>query len=499
MDKVSATAYRQSESLPLNGRSVGKEDTRKRKRSLFVGKFRLFNHFVHGQFVLLATFEFVTLACLMLGISDWKLEGLGDYARMLFPPTLLSFFLAAVGLYDTRQRPHSSYVIKRILSALVLSTLCLVSVNIVWVWFRGYPLFELGVTEAASSALVLFSIRGLFYRYVDGKVLRKRVMVYGAGKRAAYIQLMRRKADMRGFELVGFVSESGVSVDDAIQNSCKDILHDSSELAAWAKAHQVDEIVVALDDRRQGKRINELLQCKLSGIEVIDMLDFFERERGVIHLDLFNPGWMIYSRGFKPDTWRSFKKRAIDVLASLFLLFIFSPFIVLTIIAILIECRGKDKIFYTQKRVGRDGKPFDVYKFRSMRSDAEAGGKAQWAQKNDARVTKVGEIIRKFRIDELPQLWNVLIGDMSLVGPRPERPQFVDHLEGLNSLYPERHRVSPGVTGWAQLCYPYGASDEDSLKKLEFDLYYVKNHSFFLDMYILIQTVEVVLFQKGSR
>jgi FlaA1/EpsC-like NDP-sugar epimerase len=158
--------------------------------------------------------------------------------------------------------------------------------------------------------LVLFSIRGLFYRYVDGKVLRKRVMVYGAGKRAAYIQLMRRKADMRGFELVGFVSESGVSVDDAIQNSGKDILHDSSELAAWAKAHQVDEIVVALDDRRQGKRINELLQCKLSGIEVIDMLDFFERERGVIHLDLFNPGWMIYSRGFKPDTWRSFKKES---------------------------------------------------------------------------------------------------------------------------------------------------------------------------------------------
>jgi exopolysaccharide biosynthesis polyprenyl glycosylphosphotransferase len=188
-----------------------------------------------------------------------------------------------------------------------------------------------------------------------------------------------------------------------------------------------------------------------------------------------------------------------DLFASTALLILSSPLSLLTALAILIESRGKGPVFYFQERTGLNGVPFKVIKFRSMRTDAEADGKARWATKDDPRVTKVGAVIRKYRLDEIPQLWNILRGDMSLVGPRPERPEFVERLTRLNPLYWERHRVKPGLTGWAQLSYPYGSSDEDSMQKLQYDLYYIKNRTLFFDFYILIQTAEVVLFRKGSR
>jgi len=498
MEKVSASAYTRSNSIALDAANLNDKKGSKRNGSLFVGKFRLFNHYVHGQFLLLAATEFVALSALMSFLSGWQVEGLGDAIRMLFPPLMLAFFLSSVGLYDTRQRADSAYVLKRIFAALILSTISLYLINVVTVWIRGYPLFTLGITAAAASAIVILLIRAAFYRWVDGILLKRRILVYGTGHRASHINRLRRKADRRGFELVGFVEASSHETGEALVDGAKVVTHQAC-LSEWAVEHNIDEIIIAMDDRRQSLHVDQLLRCRMSGIAINDMLDFFERERGVIELDLFNPGWMIYSRGFNPDAWRAIKKRFIDLLASVFLITLFSPFILVTALAIWIESKGKGPIFYKQQRVGKNGLPFDVYKFRSMRTDAESSGKVQWAQKNDPRVTRVGNIIRKFRIDELPQLWNVLIGDMSLVGPRPERPQFVDHLNDLNALYGERHRVSPGVTGWAQLCYPYGASDEDSLQKLQYDLYYVKNHSFFLDMYILIQTVEVVLFQKGSR
>lgn len=203
-------------------------------------------------------------------------------------------------------------------------------------------------------------------------------------------------------------------------------------------------------------------------------------------------------KGFTPDALRVLKKRSIDFVVSAVLFVVFSPFMLLTGLAIWLESKGRGPIFYTQTRVGKGGKPFEVIKFRSMRTDAEADGRAQYAVTGDPRITRVGAFIRKYRLDELPQIWNVLVGDMSLVGPRPERPEFVKHLQKVNPLYAERHRLSPGVTGWAQLCYPYGSSDDDSMQKLQYDLYYVKNHGLFLDLYILTQTVEVVLFKKGA-
>ena len=257
---------------------------------------------------------------------------------------------------------------------------------------------------------------------------------------------------------------------------------------------------MALDDRRQGTiPTDELLNCRMSGIDVSDMLDFFERETAKIRLDLLRPSWLIHAEGFKYHALREFSKRAFDVTLATTLFVLTLPLMLLTAAAICMESGGNGSVFYRQERVGKDGKVFDLIKFRSMQMDAEKDGKARWAAKNDPRVTRVGNFIRKYRLDELPQLWNVLRNDMSIVGPRPERPEFVENLSRLSPLYKERHRVKPGIAGWAQLRYPYGASEQDSIEKLQYDLYYVKNHRLIFDLYILVQTVEVVLYTKGAR
>jgi len=232
---------------------------------------------------------------------------------------------------------------------------------------------------------------------------------------------------------------------------------------------------------------------------VLDVVDFFERESGKIMLEFVTAGWMVFSDGFNNGVVRTSSKRLFDVTASFVLLMATWPLMLMTVIAIWLEEGFGAPLVYRQQRVGFNGKTFDVIKFRSMSVDAEQDGKAVWAQQNDSRVTWVGNFIRKCRVDELPQIINVLKGDMAFVGPRPERPQFVDQLSSHIPHYAARHHVKPGIAGWAQLCYPYGADDNDARQKLQFDLYYVKNHSMFLDCLILVQTVEVVLFGKGAR
>jgi sugar transferase (PEP-CTERM system associated) len=271
-------------------------------------------------------------------------------------------------------------------------------------------------------------------------------------------------------------------------------------LQDYAVLARVDEYVIAMDDRRKQLPMDDLLDCKMSGVEVTDVLTFFERETGKIRLDLLNPGWMIFSDGFSQDFVREFSKRTFDIAASLFLLMLAWPVMVVTMLAICMErggCRGP--VFYRQVRIGQNGKPFKMLKFRSMAVDAEKPGQIQWAQADDKRVTRIGAFIRRLRIDELPQIFNVLKGEMSFVGPRPERPQFVTQLSENIPYYHERHRVKPGISGWAQLCYPYGSSEKDAREKLQYDLYYVKNHSLFLDLTVMLHTAEVVLFGKGAR
>jgi sugar transferase (PEP-CTERM system associated) len=269
-------------------------------------------------------------------------------------------------------------------------------------------------------------------------------------------------------------------------------------LLRYAQRRRVDEIVVALDERRKELPIGELLDCKLAGIGVIEIATFFEREASRIELDV-RASWIVFSDGFRRGALARAIKRLFDLLISSSLIIMLAPLMVLTALAIAIESKGHGALFYRQIRMGEEGEPFKLLKFRSMLENAEQDGVARWAQKNDSRITKVGAFIRRARLDELPQLWNVLVGDMSFVGPRPERPEFVCDLQKNIPYYQERLRVKPGMTGWAQICYPYGASEKDAFAKLEFDLYYVKNYSVFLDLTILLRTAEVVLLGKGVR
>jgi sugar transferase (PEP-CTERM system associated) len=228
-------------------------------------------------------------------------------------------------------------------------------------------------------------------------------------------------------------------------------------------------------------------------------MSFLERETGKVRLDVLNPSWMIFSEGFRRTGLRNLVSRVLDILASLLLLAVAWPVMLLAMLAIKIEDGPRASVLYRQLRVGQDGHLFEALKFRSMRQDAEADGVARWADAQDGRVTRVGALMRKTRIDELPQLLNVLRGDMRFVGPRPERPEFVEALSDSVPYYRERHCVKPGLTGWAQLCYPYGSSEQDAIEKLQYDLYYIKNRTLLFDLAILLQTVEVVIFGKGAR
>ena len=261
----------------------------------------------------------------------------------------------------------------------------------------------------------------------------------------------------------------------------------------------VDEIVVAMDDRRGNLPVRDLLDARLRGIDIIDLLEFLERETGKIRVDLVQPGWLIFSPGFRTSWLRRSVKRAMDLFVGAIGVTLGAPVMLLTALAIKLEDGASAPVFYRQTRVGQGGKPFEILKFRSMYMNAEAEGEAVWAEESDMRVTRVGRVLRKFRADEVPQVLNVLRGQMSIVGPRPERPEFVADLQKSIPYYSERHIVKPGITGWAQLRYTYGATEEDAMEKLQHELYYIKNHSLMLDVMIILQTVEVVLWSKGAR
>ena len=266
----------------------------------------------------------------------------------------------------------------------------------------------------------------------------------------------------------------------------------------FVKQAQISEIVISPDERRHSTGdsfpLEQFLDCKIAGIPSSDALSFCERELGKIDIGLLHPSWMLFSDGFNYSKRRLIAKRMFDIALGSVFLAVLWPFMLLTAIAVRLDSPGP--ILYHQTRIGLNGKHFRIYKFRSMRQDAEKNG-AVWAQKNDSRITRVGAFIRNTRLDELPQLYNVLAGQMSFVGPRPERPEFVSELAQQSPFYDMRHKVKPGLMGWAQLKYPYGASVEDAKNKLQYDLYYTKNHSFLMDMLIMIQTVEIILLGKG--
>ena len=463
--------------------------------------FKIFNHYfrrrtivqtmvyaalIVGTLIVSLTLQaktgFFNLAAISAGIGRGSLMAVGILA--------VNFTL---GLHE---RP-SKLTLGQFRARAVLSFFC--SMVIAVSTLQLLPLESPYQNEQALSALLIIVSGILIVRFFGVDVIpvtysRQRVLIFGTGSRARIVGQSLQENDP-SIELVGYFSgpqEKDVDV------SMKDIFPRELSLTDVVRENHVDEIVVALSERRGGSMpLRELLDCKLNGIQVIDIATHFEKFLGQIHRDAVSAGWLIFGGGFKQGFVRSFVKWLFDIVGASVLLVIASPIMLVAAILIFLESGGP--VLYRQERIGLNGRSFSVIKFRSMRNDAEKDGTPRWASAVDTRVTRVGKFMRKVRIDELPQLFCVLKGDMSLVGPRPERPYFVDQLTREIPYYAIRHSIKPGLTGWAQVRYHYGSSVEDTQQKLQYDLYYVKNHSWFLDLVILFETVGVVLTGKGAQ
>jgi len=455
----------------------------------------MFGHFWQLGLVLLWVLEStVIFGCCVLAFRWFGGTDAGiRWLQASVVATCVMIAAIAMGLFSRRLRDRTVGVVLRIgvsvmAGALLGGLLLYVSPGHRPTWAEIFGFVAIGLFSLTIVRLVAHGL-------IDEDILKRRILVYGSGNNAARILALRRRNDQRGFKVVGFVassSEERVIPEDKLLS--KDL-----PLVSAAAGLEIDEIVIAMDDRRQQYPLKELLDCRLAGIEVIELASFLERETGKVYLDILIPSWMIFGAGFRRDVLRRYTETAFDIAASFALLLMAVPVMLLTALAIKMEDGISAPVLYGQPRVGLGGRVFRVLKFRSMRIDAEKDGRARWATANDDRVTRVGRFIRKVRIDELPQLFNVFAGRMSFVGPRPERPEFVKELNEKIPYYDVRHAVKPGITGWAQLCYPYGASEQDATEKLQYDLYYVKNHSLVFDILILLQTVEVILFGKGAR
>lgn len=405
----------------------------------------------------------------------------------------------SVGLYESKLRETFRGIIRRIFVSVGLAYVCTQIVTSVFLLKLGLHQYFLPAI-AGSTVIVLVVFRYFTNRLGLLGLGRSRIVVLGAGERASIIEKrMRRDVDRIGFELIGFIPVPGDNRDEGIKH--EDVIHVklAENIRQFIFDNDIEEVIIACDQRRGTLPLDALFECKLRGIEVTELLDFMERETGQIVVNIMYPSWVIYSNGFSTQ---NYLKDSLDyvsnaVLAILVFLFTW-PFMLLTALFIYLDDgrRTGTSVFYKQERVGLNGNLFKIIKFRSMRPDAEKDG-IKWASKDDDRVTRIGNFIRKYRIDELPQLFNVFKGEMAFIGPRPERPEFVEQLVREIPYYNQRHNVKPGLAGWAQLNYPYGSSVSDSMEKLKFDLYYVKHQSLLLDILILIRTVEVVLFGRG--
>lgn len=460
------------------------------------------NHYISRFSVLLACIEATVLfgvffAGAIIRFMQWD----GTVSELLVSqlPGAITFTfviiasMAALGMYQLDSRQDFERILLRLLPSLALGF------GIIALVFYLFPELYFGRGLLAIvmllALLLILIVRLLFFRWSGLDDLRYRALVLGVGSRAReLLNLIEENSILPNFKIEGFIP-----FDEELRRVPADtIIPITGSLVSLVDRHGAREVIVATQERRGGTfPIQELLECKIRGIKITDIAGFFEREYGHLRMDSLYPSWLVFGSGFDQGTLRTLVKRIFDLTASLLLLVVTLPVILLTALLILIE-DGRP-VFYRQERVGKGGKTYMVIKFRSMFNDAEKGGKPQWATANDPRVTKMGKIIRKLRIDELPQIINVFKGEMSFVGPRPERPHFVDMLSAQVPYYNMRHSLKPGITGWAQVRYPYGASVEDAIEKLQYDLYYVKNHSLFLDFIILIDTVGVVLLGKGSR
>ncbi|MGF7153247.1 TIGR03013 family XrtA/PEP-CTERM system glycosyltransferase [Novosphingobium gossypii] len=460
---------------------------------------RLFKHYIPHAVVLLWLVDVLLLAA--ANETSWRLRAqqididpapIADrlIAHGAFA-AVISLSMVAVGVYGAEALRSMRFAAARLLVAISLGVIALSFVDFL---VGGQNYWRSTLAYSMGFAIVLLIVnRLLLGSFVGTTAFRRRVLVLGAGERAQRLRQLGERIES-GFVIVGYVGMSDTApavIEEAIQRSA------INNLTRYVENLGVSEVVLALEERRNALPLKDLLRIKTTGVHVNEFSSFLERETGRVDLDTVNPSWLIFSDGFSSGrAISSAAKRVFDITVSLLLLTVTAPVILL--FALLVKIDSKGPAFYRQPRVGLFGEHFDVIKLRSMRTDAEAAG-AQWASKDDPRVTRIGRFIRKVRIDELPQAWTVLKGEMSFVGPRPERPEFVSDLEQQLRYYAERHMVKPGITGWAQINYPYGASIEDSRHKLEYDLYYAKNYTPFLDFLIILQTLRVVLWSEGAR
>jgi sugar transferase (PEP-CTERM system associated) len=455
---------------------------------------RVFSHWLPSKTVFQLVFDILVLFTMVLGAAWLDREnapGLGTVALYALAFALLTTALnKAIGFYQLDPTRGIAHVFALALVSFFLAAPV------------AYAIFDELPTQGSdyqflqtSALLALGAIVALrIYTAHSGftPMMPKRVIVLGTGAEAQVVEQSLRAGD---FRVVGFYPVRGDAAGKVPQNR---LIPTNVPLVETIRKLKVNEIIVAVGERRGGTMpLNELLECKLAGVRVLDLSSYFERALGQVHLDSLRASWLIFGDGFRQGAVRTFVKRVFDLVVASLLLIIALPVMIATAIVIVLE--SGFPIVYRQERVGRAGRVFQLAKFRSMRPDAEADGRPRWAASNDNRITRVGRFIRKYRIDELPQLVNVLKGDMSLVGPRPERPFFVDQLTQNIPFYAARHSVKPGLTGWAQVRYHYGATLDDAANKLQFDLYYVKNHSLFLDLVVLFETVVVVVTGKGAQ
>jgi sugar transferase (PEP-CTERM system associated) len=467
------------------------------------GLLRIFGHFVPLPALALGLCELLLLSALFyfvnapLAAAQLRLEPLPAQMSLGIAASAL-VAMVAVGLYHYDVFLDGRLMAIKIGAALLLVVPAAVVLGFVYshAGAEGIAWAPWSFRASAVWVVAVMATRAVFLRLFDSNLFRRPVLVIGTGVRARRIAELVERGQNHSFAVKAYVHAGGDL--RLVMGSRLDLdrCDDDYALSRHVAEAGAREVVVATDERR-GMPVAQLLHCRIAGVNVVDYLTFWERETRKVELESLQPSWLIYSDGFRQGLLVDAMKRALDLCVCLVLLVFVLPVLVGAIIAIKLEDR--DPVFYRQERVGRGGRPFTLLKLRTMRADAECDGTPQWARNGDPRVTGVGMLLRRFRIDELPQLLNVLDGTMSFVGPRPERPFFVAEIAKNVPFYRERHSVKPGITGWAQVNYPYGASLDDARQKLGYDLYYVKNRTIFLDILIVLQTARVILFPEGVR
>ncbi len=399
----------------------------------------------------------------------------------------------AFGLYRRAQKLSAgAYFLRIVLAPAIGIPLAFLVAH----WMPGIDVLrDNWITAIVLALFGLLLVRHVIVLPLVSHLMPHRVLVLGTGPEARLVEASLTSTNPLGLRLVGFYpleksQENVVSPGRVVARG--------GSLDDMVRQLGIDEIIVAVRQQRGGVLpLRALLECRLNGVQVTDLERYFERVHGQVPIESLKISWLIYGHGFRQSVFRNIVKRCFDLIVAAALIVVTAPIALLA--GLLIALEGGGAVVYRQERVGHRGRTFTVFKFRSMARDAEVDGRAAWATSNDPRVTRIGKWLRRTRIDELPQLINVLKGEMSFVGPRPERPEFVAMLTEQIPFYAVRHSVKPGLTGWAQVRYSYGATVEQSIRKLEYDLYYVKNHTLMLDLVVLLETVRVVLLGEGAR